>query len=91
MGPVEHDCAHADEHPVIDPAPVEDCPVAYGHVVSDECREPFARMDNTIVLDIRAITDHDPVLVSPDHGPEPDSHVTADRDIAYDRGIGCPE
>src|SRR5271157_5145936 len=44
MGPVEHDCPHPDKHPVIDPAPVEDCPVAYGHVVPDDCREPLARM-----------------------------------------------
>lgn len=71
---------------------MEDRPVPYRHVAADEHRVADAGMDHAVVLDVGTVPDHDPVLVCTDHRPEPDPHLTADRDIAGDRCIaGCKQ
>ncbi len=49
----------------------------YGYI-APYCRwETRAGMDDTVVLDIRPVTDDNPVLVGPDDRPKPDPDIPA--------------
>jgi hypothetical protein len=66
---------------------MQDRPMAYRDISTDSDRETFAGMHHTVVLNIRPVTDYDPVLIGPDNCAKPDPDLLPDRNIPYDSGI----
>src|SRR6185437_981143 len=87
---VHDDGAHADEHPILYGAAVDDGIVTDGHVVADDDTRFFIRaMDDDTILDIHFVADADAVDISADDCVEPDAAVVAHLHIAHDGCIRC--
>src|SRR5665647_742122 len=87
MCPVDNNRSHPDKHPASDSTSMQDRPMTYRNIRTNSDRESLTGMHYTVVLNIRPVTDHDPVLISTDNCAKPDPDLFSDRNIPDDSGI----
>jgi len=90
FGVVKDDASHADQDAVTDFAAVDDGAVADGNFTADfKGRFLIGAMENSAILDVRAVADADIMHIAPNDDMVPDAAGLADYHIADDdSGLG---
>src|SRR5262249_46193487 len=84
----EHDRAHPDQAVGADRAAMEDDIVADHAVRPDRQRKAWIGVQSGIVLDLRALPELDPFVVTTQHRAEPDTGIAFEPYFADERGGG---
>ena len=73
---VHHDGPHTNEDIIIDVAAMDNGPVAYGHIITDDgIRFFISAVDNGPILDIDLIANANGIDVSTDHRVKPETAI----------------
>src|SRR5258707_9814224 len=62
--------------------------MSYGRVVADAERRTRIAVQNAAVLHVRAVSDHDGLIVAADNCREPDACFASDHDVSYELSRG---
>jgi hypothetical protein len=85
---VEDDRAHADQAVRADRAAMEDGTVADGAAPPDRQRRSHVGVEHGVLLDVGPLTNVDQLVVSAQHGPEPDADIAAEPHPADHMRVG---
>jgi hypothetical protein len=84
-GSIHDNGSHADQHAILNGAPVKYGSMANGHLVADDQRmDIVGDMEDTEVLHVSPLTDSDEVHVPPNDSVKPNAAVLTQHDIAND-------
>ena len=72
-GTIQNRCAHSNQNLVADRAGMENRSMTRGYVAAQDARKLVHNMQNTVVLNVRMVADHNSVYITPRHGIIPDA------------------